>query len=183
MWSGTPPQTKHHSCDKMDQVFPLQFCILQAIKNWTVGRPGNEAKTSFLISGNRNRDPHPAVFVSAVKSPPLTAPGWNVICEDPTDSPSSWPPHSLDISWRETWCNHDVMLATPTLCLMLTLTDSRKPLIQTCWDQRVYEVISANDWWSEDYDKTPRDSLGAGWVKTMIKLPRTVLGPVEWKLW
>ena len=34
-----------HSCDKMDQAFPLRFCILQAIKNWTVGRPGNEATT------------------------------------------------------------------------------------------------------------------------------------------
>ena len=27
----------------MDQAFPLRFCILQAIKNWTVGRPGNGA--------------------------------------------------------------------------------------------------------------------------------------------
>ena len=29
--------------DKMDQAFPLCFCILQAIKNWIVGRPVNEA--------------------------------------------------------------------------------------------------------------------------------------------
>ena len=29
--------------DKMDQTFPLYFYILQATKNWTVGRPGNEA--------------------------------------------------------------------------------------------------------------------------------------------
>ena len=27
----------------MDEAFPLCFCILKAIKNWTVGRPGNEA--------------------------------------------------------------------------------------------------------------------------------------------
>ena len=33
----------HHSHDKMDQAFPLCFCILQAIKNWMMGRPGNEA--------------------------------------------------------------------------------------------------------------------------------------------
>ena len=26
----------------MDQAFPLRFCILQAIKNWMVERPGNE---------------------------------------------------------------------------------------------------------------------------------------------
>ena len=31
-----------HSRDKWYQAFPLRFCILQAIKNWTVGRPGNE---------------------------------------------------------------------------------------------------------------------------------------------
>ena len=27
----------------MDQAFPLRLCILQAIKSWMVGRPGNEA--------------------------------------------------------------------------------------------------------------------------------------------
>ena len=32
-----------HSCDKIYQAFPLRFCILQAIENLTVGRPGNEA--------------------------------------------------------------------------------------------------------------------------------------------
>ena len=35
-----------HSCDKMDQAFPLCFCTLQAIKNWMVRRPGNEAMSS-----------------------------------------------------------------------------------------------------------------------------------------
>ena len=34
-----------HSRDNIYQAFPLCFCILQAIKNWTVGRPGNEATT------------------------------------------------------------------------------------------------------------------------------------------
>ena len=34
---------------KMDQAFPLHFCILQAIKNWTVGRPGNEAKAKVQV--------------------------------------------------------------------------------------------------------------------------------------
>ena len=29
---------------KMDQAFPLRFCILQAIKNWTVGRSRNETR-------------------------------------------------------------------------------------------------------------------------------------------
>ena len=37
-----PPPLWHHSRDKWYQAFPLRFCILQAIKNWTVGRPGNE---------------------------------------------------------------------------------------------------------------------------------------------
>ena len=32
-----------HSRDKLYQAFPLRFRILQAIKNWTVGRPGNKA--------------------------------------------------------------------------------------------------------------------------------------------
>ena len=36
----TPPllclPTKCHSHDKMDQAFCLRFCILQAIKNWTI---------------------------------------------------------------------------------------------------------------------------------------------------
>ena len=38
-WSGTPPPSiylgRHWrpSCDKMDQAFPLRFCILRAIKN------------------------------------------------------------------------------------------------------------------------------------------------------
>ena len=34
---------------KTDQVFPLRFCILQVIKSWTRGRPGNEA-SSYLGS-------------------------------------------------------------------------------------------------------------------------------------
>ena len=38
-----------HSRDKWYQAFPLRFCILQAIKNWTVGRPGNEAKLWSLM--------------------------------------------------------------------------------------------------------------------------------------
>ena len=45
-WLGTPPPSVYrgrHSHDKMDQAFPLHFCILQEIQNWTVGRPGNEA--------------------------------------------------------------------------------------------------------------------------------------------
>ena len=40
---------KCHTCDEMDQAFPLHFCILQAIKNWTVGRPGNVARVGTLI--------------------------------------------------------------------------------------------------------------------------------------
>ena len=32
-----------HSRGKIDQAFPICFCVLQAIKHWTVGRPGNEA--------------------------------------------------------------------------------------------------------------------------------------------
>ena len=32
-----------HSRGKISQAFPICFCVLQAIKHWTVGRPGNEA--------------------------------------------------------------------------------------------------------------------------------------------
>ena len=35
---------------KMDQAFPFHFCILQVIKNWTVGRPGNEASGYHAIT-------------------------------------------------------------------------------------------------------------------------------------
>ena len=31
------------SHDKMNQASLLNYCMLQVIKNWTVGRPGNEA--------------------------------------------------------------------------------------------------------------------------------------------
>ena len=44
----------HHSRDKTYQAFPLRFCILQAIKNWTVGRPGNEA--SFSVGFRINEE-------------------------------------------------------------------------------------------------------------------------------
>ena len=41
-----------HSRDKIYQVFPLRFCILQASINWTVGRPGNGASTSQHVRTN-----------------------------------------------------------------------------------------------------------------------------------
>ena len=34
------------SFTKMDQAFPLHFCVLQAIKNWMVGRPKNKTNKS-----------------------------------------------------------------------------------------------------------------------------------------
>ena len=36
----------------MEQAFPLHFCILQAIKNWTAGRPGNEANLILHLARN-----------------------------------------------------------------------------------------------------------------------------------
>ena len=54
--SGTPPPlclprwTQHHLHDKMDQAFPVRFCILQTIKNRMLGRPGNEARV-WVIHG------------------------------------------------------------------------------------------------------------------------------------
>jgi len=30
------------------QAFSLRFCILQAIKNWRYGRPGNEAEYNYI---------------------------------------------------------------------------------------------------------------------------------------
>ena len=40
---------RHRSRDKCSQASPLHFCILQVIKNRTVGRPGNEAIWEVLI--------------------------------------------------------------------------------------------------------------------------------------
>ena len=40
-----------HSHDKMDQAFPLRLCIPQVIKNWMVGRPGNEARGNTQVVG------------------------------------------------------------------------------------------------------------------------------------
>ena len=34
------------TCDKLDQAFPLRFCMLQAIKSWMEGRPGNKANVT-----------------------------------------------------------------------------------------------------------------------------------------
>ena len=47
-WGRFPPSVylgRHwrHSCDKMDQAFPLHFCTLQVTRNRMVGRPGNKA--------------------------------------------------------------------------------------------------------------------------------------------
>ena len=44
---------KGHSRHEIDQAFPFCYCILQAIKNWMVGRPGNEArlKPTEIIPG------------------------------------------------------------------------------------------------------------------------------------
>ena len=44
-WGTLPPSVYlgrywRHSCDKIYQAFPLHFCLLQAIENWT--RPGNK---------------------------------------------------------------------------------------------------------------------------------------------
>ena len=41
-----------HSHDTMNQAFPLCFCMLQVIKNWVVGRPGNEAKKPPHVDTN-----------------------------------------------------------------------------------------------------------------------------------
>ena len=41
---------------KCSQAFPLRFCTLQAIKNWTVGRPGNKATAhTGVVEHNINR--------------------------------------------------------------------------------------------------------------------------------
>ena len=48
-WLWTSPPSVYwgrhwcHSHDKMNHAFPLCFCILQVIQNWTVGRPGNKS--------------------------------------------------------------------------------------------------------------------------------------------
>ena len=48
-----PPQNVIHMIKRsLDQAFPLRFCILQAIKNWTVGGPGNEATVRPLGDNN-----------------------------------------------------------------------------------------------------------------------------------
>ena len=50
---------KGHSRHEIDQAFPLCYHILQAIKNWMVGRPGNEAtlKPTEIIPGPNRFNP------------------------------------------------------------------------------------------------------------------------------
>ena len=46
-WWGTLPRLCLHWCHsrgEIHQAFPLHFCILQAIKNWIVGRPGDKGR-------------------------------------------------------------------------------------------------------------------------------------------
>ena len=48
-WSETPSHlclSLMSLCDKMDQAFPLCFCMLQAIKNLMGGMPGNKANVT-----------------------------------------------------------------------------------------------------------------------------------------
>ena len=73
--SGTPPplclsRWTRHSCDKMSQAFPLCFCILQVIKNWTVGRPATHMHLSvyavqkdiLLLRGEGREKWKPTIF-------------------------------------------------------------------------------------------------------------------------
>ena len=52
-FGGPPPHSVYlgrhwcHSHDKWYQPFPLHICILQAMRNWTVGRPGNEVTSVY----------------------------------------------------------------------------------------------------------------------------------------
>ena len=46
-------QLGRHSCDKMDNSFPIHFCKLKAIKKWPVGRPGNDAMYSVQACNHR----------------------------------------------------------------------------------------------------------------------------------
>ena len=46
---GDPSPPVYLSHGKMDQAFLLHFRILQAIKNWMVGRSGNKAITKCVI--------------------------------------------------------------------------------------------------------------------------------------
>ena len=62
----------HHSHDKiepgkMDQASPLHFCILQAFKNWVVGRPGNEAK-SCPLTGIKYMTEYISEFTEVLKN-------------------------------------------------------------------------------------------------------------------
>ena len=43
-------QGRHYRHSREDLTFPLQFCKLQAIKKWTVGRTGDKAKLVLFIS-------------------------------------------------------------------------------------------------------------------------------------
>ena len=44
---------RRHDVIHMDQAFPLHFayCILQVIKNWTVGRTRNGVTVSYVCTG------------------------------------------------------------------------------------------------------------------------------------
>ena len=63
---STPLSTQVDT-DVMDQAFLFHFCILQAIKNWTVGRPGNEASafTNVAVPGRNGR--HSPMWQSRVE--------------------------------------------------------------------------------------------------------------------
>ena len=121
-WSGTPPPSVylgrhwHYSHDKMDQAFPLYFCILQLIKNWTVGRPGNEATMCPHDPLNGRQSPAEFLFSSFIervthwsKIKPMP---WQIFQLLPSDAVQ-------DIAWK--WCNK--------MCCSLT---KERPLTKEC---------------------------------------------------
>ena len=70
-WGPLPPSVYlgrrwRHSRDKKDQVFPLCFCILQAIKHWTVGRPENKSSRYPHIVFNKK---HTAYVIPILINP------------------------------------------------------------------------------------------------------------------
>ena len=72
--------------------FPLRFCILQAIKNWMVGRPRNKANEYHSCA---KKGP-----VSNVRPPPIIA---SILCKGLKLTPKS--AHPIDLMRKDLECN------------------------------------------------------------------------------
>ena len=87
--------------DKMNQAFPLRFCILQVIKNWMAERPGNEARICLLSCSLKLMIQHlPSVHIF----PANRIENENLVVVLISKA-QCW---SYDETWKTSWWAHDV---------------------------------------------------------------------------